>query len=159
MKVVVDVLLAPLNNWSDEFVKFKIAAYPGRVYYGAIDKQKCDDLYLDLYDLYGSGDVTKMEDSAIDFTRRLVERRLTYYCKSEAAPFFETESTELWRLLFYATMANPRNLGWLLTYLHESNLIGGRKIGARAIGDAARRYYDEKVASYLKAREVSPRRL
>jgi predicted ATPase len=150
MKVVVDVLLAPLNNWSDEFVKFKIAAYPGRVYYGAIDKQKCDDLYLDLYDLYGSGDVTKMEDSAIDFTKRLVERRLKHYCKSDAVAFFETESNELWRLLFYATMANPRNLGWLLTYLHESNLIAGRKIGARAIGDAARRYYDEKVASYFK---------
>jgi hypothetical protein len=38
MHVVVDVLLGPLNNWSDEFVKFKIAAYPERIYYGKIDK-------------------------------------------------------------------------------------------------------------------------
>jgi hypothetical protein len=150
MKVVVDILLAPLNNWSDEFVKFKIAAYPGRVYYGAIDKQKSDDLYLDLYDLYGSGDVNKMEESAIDFTRRLVERRLRHFCGCDAELFFEGDASELWRLLFYATMANPRNLGWLLTYLHESHLIYERKVGARAIRDAARRYYDEKVASYFK---------
>ncbi len=150
MKVVVDVLLAPLNNWSDEFVKFKIAAYPGRVYYGAIDKQKADDLYLDIYELYGSGDVTKMEDSAIDFTRRLVERRLKHYCNCDPDVFFEGDANETWRLLFYATMANPRNLGWILAYVYESNLIYGRKAGARAIRDAAGRYYEEKVACYFK---------
>lgn len=46
MRVIVDALLAPLNNWSDEFVKFKIAAYPGRVYYGQIDKTKVDEVYF-----------------------------------------------------------------------------------------------------------------
>lgn len=30
MQVTVDTLLAPLNNWSEEFVKFKVAAYPSR---------------------------------------------------------------------------------------------------------------------------------
>jgi Cdc6-like AAA superfamily ATPase len=30
MEVVVNLLLAPLNNWSEEFIKFKVAAYPGR---------------------------------------------------------------------------------------------------------------------------------
>lgn len=34
MEVVVNLLLAPLNNWSEEFIKFKVAAYPGRIYYG-----------------------------------------------------------------------------------------------------------------------------
>ena len=43
MSVVVDTLLAPLNNWSDELIKFKIAAYPNRVYYGQIDKTKVDE--------------------------------------------------------------------------------------------------------------------
>jgi hypothetical protein len=37
MATVVDVLLAPLNNWSEELVKLKIAAYPGRIYYGDIE--------------------------------------------------------------------------------------------------------------------------
>ncbi|HEY2818559.1 MAG TPA: hypothetical protein VGK44_15685, partial [Casimicrobiaceae bacterium] len=49
-------------------------------YYGQIDKTKIDECYLDLYRLYGLTDVTRMEDSAIDFTRRLVKARLAYYC-------------------------------------------------------------------------------
>jgi hypothetical protein len=42
MSVIVDTLLAPLNNWSEELIKFKVAAYPYRVYYGQIDKTKID---------------------------------------------------------------------------------------------------------------------
>jgi hypothetical protein len=49
MRVVVDVLLAPLNNWSNELVKFKVAACPGRIYYGEIDKSKIDEISLDTY--------------------------------------------------------------------------------------------------------------
>jgi hypothetical protein len=36
-RLFVDVVLAPLNNSSNEAVKLKIAGYPGRVYYGKID--------------------------------------------------------------------------------------------------------------------------
>jgi hypothetical protein len=86
MRLVVDALLAPLNNWSDEFIKFKIAAYPGRVYYGAIDKTKVDEVFLDLYRLYGTSDVSTMEDKAADFTRRLVERRLQHYAGVDLSP-------------------------------------------------------------------------
>jgi hypothetical protein len=49
IKTFVDVILAPLNNWSDEFIKFKIAAYPNRVYYGKIDPGKVDTINLDFY--------------------------------------------------------------------------------------------------------------
>jgi predicted transcriptional regulator len=150
MQVVVDVLLAPLNNWSDEFVKFKVAAYPGRVYYGQIDKTKIDEIYLDLYKLYGTSDVATMEEKATDFTRRLVERRLEYYQAGSAQSFFEPSSSEdIWRLLFFATMANPRILGYILHYLHETQLIYERLIGARAIRDVAHRYYEEKSESYF----------
>lgn len=149
MRVVVDVLLAPLNNWSDEFIKFKIAAYPGRIYYGNIDKTKIDEIFLDLFRLYGSTDVSKMEESATDFTRRLVTRRLEHYCKGDFTDFFETDTDETWRLLFFATMANPRILGYILHYLHESHLIHGRSIGPRGIQEAAQRYYDDKIESYF----------
>ena len=57
MQIVVDTLLAPLNNWSDELVKFKIAAYPNRVYYGQIDKTKIDEINLDIFSLYGTSDI------------------------------------------------------------------------------------------------------
>ena len=150
MKIIVDVLIAPLNNWSDEFIKFKIAAYPGRIYYGAIDKTKSDEIYLDIYDLYGSGDITRMEESAVDFTRRLVEQRIKFFCDADIGKFFDGDLNDLCRYLFFATMANPRNLGWILTYLYESQLIHGRKIGTRSIRDAAKRYYAEKIESYFR---------
>ena len=40
MEQVVDTILAPFNNWSDEFIKLKVAVYPGRLYAGAIDISK-----------------------------------------------------------------------------------------------------------------------
>lgn len=64
MKTFVDVILAPLNNWSDEFIKFKVAAYPGRVYYGLIDVGKIDVINLDFYNLYSEFDRDKMEEGA-----------------------------------------------------------------------------------------------
>lgn len=149
MQVVVDVLLAPLNNRSQEFIKFKIAAYPGRIYYGAIDKTKVDEIHLDMYSLYGGGDVGNMEDSAIDFTRRLVESRVRHYCGLDASEFLDGTDGQVWRDLFYACMANPRSLGYILHYLYESSLIRGRRIGVSAIQAAAQRYYDEKVEPYF----------
>ena len=72
MKVVVDALLAPLNNWSDEFIKFQVAASIRWYYYGQIDRGKIDEVYLDLFYLFGTRDVTNMEEHATDFTKRLV---------------------------------------------------------------------------------------
>jgi len=150
MKTVVDVLLAPLNNWSDEFIKLKVAAYPGRIYYGAIDKTKIDEVYLDVYRLYGLFDVARMEDSATDFTKRLVLGRLDHYIRKEDHDyFFSGDGDEIWKSLFFATMGNPRNLGYLLHFLYEGNLIYGKSITSRSIADAARRYYEEKIEPYF----------
>ena len=41
MRILVDSLISPLTRWS-EFIKFKIAAYPGRVYLGSLDKTKIE---------------------------------------------------------------------------------------------------------------------
>lgn len=150
MTVVVDTLLAPLNNWSEELIKFKIAAYPHRVYYGQIDKTKVDEIYLDLYRLYGTSDVSAMEEKAIDFTKRLVDGRIRRFANCSLDRFVEVADGDLWRLLFYASMGNPRTLGYLLHYLYESHLIYGDSIGIRAIRDAAGRYYDEKIESYFR---------
>ena len=149
MEIFVDSILAPLNNWSQELVKFKVAAYPGRIYYGQIDKTKIDELYLDPFQLYGSNDVSKMEDKAIDFTLRLVNARLLYFCKVKLDAFVETEVAEVSRLLFYATMGNPRNLGHILYNLYKSHLVYKKPIGARAIRDAARKYYENKIEPFF----------
>jgi hypothetical protein len=150
MQVVVDTLLAPLNNWSEELIKFKVAAYPGRVYYGNIDKTKIDEISLDLYALYGTSDVAAMEEKAIDFTRRIISKRLEVFCGNSAETFFANyKSDDLWQSLFYATMANPRNLGYVLFYLYESQLIYGSTISVRAIREAARKYYEDKIEPYF----------
>lgn len=152
MAIVVDALLAPLNNWSEELIKFKIAAYPGMVYYGAIDKTKIDEVNLDLYKLYGTSDVTTMEEKGIEFTRRLVESRLRYYCECDPNDFIfsDSKSEDIWRIFFYATMANPRNLGHILFHLYESRLLYDQLINSSALGDAARKYYEEKIEPYFK---------
>jgi hypothetical protein len=94
------------------------------VYYGNIDKTKIDEISLDLYALYGTSDVAAMEEKAIDFTRRIITKRLEVFCGDSAEIFFANyKSDDLWQSLFYATMANPRNLGYVLFYLYESQLI------------------------------------
>ncbi len=150
MTVMVDTWSAPLNNWSEELIKFKIAAYPHRIYYGEIDKTKIDEIHLDLYKLYGTSDVAAMEDKAIDFTRRLVQGRLMHFTKGGIEQFVDSEDDAFWRLLFYASLGNPRILGYLLYYLQESNLIFGTKIGPRSIRDAAARYYEDKIEPYFR---------
>lgn len=151
MQVVVDALLAPLNNWSEELIKFKIAAYPGRIYFGQIDKTKIDEISLDIYSLYGTADIAGMEEKAVDFTRRLITRRLEHYGVADLGDVFDVRRSgdELWRQLFFATMANPRNIGYVLYFVYESNLIYGQKVNLVSIRDAARRYYEEKIEAYF----------
>lgn len=151
MKVVVDALIAPLNNWSDEFVKFKVAAYPGRIYYGAIDKTKIDEIHLDLYSLFGTSDVSTMEASAIAFTKRLVESRIAHFTKCEPSVFFDTKNDEVWKVLFYSSMANPRTLGYVLHFAYQNQLIHGKRISVQGVQDASLKYYEEKIASYFSA--------
>ncbi len=150
MQVVVDTLIAPLNNWSEEFIKFKIAAYPSRIYYGQIDKTKVDETYLDLFQLYGSGDVSTMESKAADFVHRLVASRIGKFCECEPEVFLESSHDNPWRTLFFASMGNPRTLGYLMFFLYESTLIYGKQIGARAIRDASSRFYEEKLEPYFE---------
>ncbi|AWM01398.1 methyltransferase family protein [Bradyrhizobium amphicarpaeae] len=149
MVVFVDSVLAPLNNWSNELIKFKVAAYPGRIYYGQIDKTKIDELYLDPFKLYGTNDVSNMEEKAIDFTTRVVNTRLKYFCDTDLATFSDSEFQEITKHLFFATMGNPRNLGHILYNLHESHLVYDKAIGTRAIRDAARKYYEEKIEPFF----------
>lgn len=149
MQLVVDAILAPLNNWSEELVKLKIAAYPGRIYYGQIDKAKIDEVYLDLYKLYAPSDVATMEDSAIDFTKRLIGKRFDKFLPGRIDDVFNLDDESLWRELFYASLANPRILGYILHFASDFSLIKGGKIGVGTIKAAARKYYEDKIEPYF----------
>lgn len=148
MKILVDAIISPLSRWSD-FIKFKIAAYPGRVYLGSLDTTKIEEIHLDIHGLYASAGVTKMEEKAIDFVQRLVEKRISHFCRSSPDTYFATKNPDFWRVLFYASMANPRILGHLMLYAHESNLIYDQMIGVKAIQEAAQKYYEDKVAPFF----------
>ena len=148
MIILVDTLISPLTRWS-EFIKFKIAAYPGRVYIGSLDQTKIEEFYLDIYGLYGASGVAVMEEKATDFVKRVVERRLLVYCKSEPDVYFDTKSDEIWKILYYSSMANPQILGHVILYAYEGYLLYGRKIGIRAIQEASQRYYEEKIAPFF----------
>lgn len=150
MQVVVDSLISPLSRWSD-FIKFKIAAYPGRIYLGSLDKTKIEEVSLDIYDLYGGAGVSQMEEKGTDFVRRLVAKRLTFNKIDQNSIFLSGRMDEFYRTLFFATMANPRILGHVLLYSYESNLIYGKAIGARAIQDASERFFDEKVLPFFSS--------
>lgn len=150
MEQVVDTILAPFNNWSEEFIKLKIAVYPGRVYPGSIDLSKVDEIYLDIYRSYGRNDVSGMEIKAIDFTKRLVTQRLLYFCKEIPEVYFESESEDFWRIIFESCLGNPRILGYILYYCYETSIIYGQRIGVRTIQAAARRYYEEKIYQYFR---------
>jgi hypothetical protein len=91
-----------------------------------------------------------MEEKAIEFTRRLVENRVRHFAGISLEQFVDPHDPDVWELLFYATSGNARNLGHILYYLYQSHLIFGRRIGRRAIRDAARRYYEEKIEYYFR---------
>ena len=150
MEQVIDTILAPFNNWSEEFIKLKVAVYPGRLYAGAIDLSKVDEVYLDIYRAYGRHDVSNMEDKAIDFTRRLVETRLRHFCREKAETYFDTSSSDFWQSLFYACLGNPRILGYILFFCYETTVIYDKRIGVSTIQEAARRYYEEKIDHYFR---------
>jgi hypothetical protein len=152
MKIVVDTILAPLNNWSEELIKFKVACYPGRIYLGEIDKSKVDELTLDIDHLYGMTDIAKVEAGGTDFVRRLISTRLKYFCKTDLQAFLPPRKQDIWRLLFLASSGNPRILGTLLFYVYETELIHSRHISPEAVENAAQRYYEEKIEADFSLR-------
>ena len=152
IKTFVDTIMAPLNNWSDEFIKFKVAAYPGRVFYGSIDPGKIDIQELDFYSLYKM-ERGSMEERAVDFTKRLILSRLSYYCKcKDIGEFFDLSSDSAesyFEVLFQSSMNIPRILGYILFYCYQSNIVYGNLINRKAIENAAQIYYDKNIYPFF----------
>ncbi|UII28518.1 hypothetical protein LVD15_08825 [Fulvivirga maritima] len=147
-----DVVVAPLNNWSDEFIKFKIAAYPGRIHYGKIDPGKIDTVYLDFYNLYSEFDRDKMETNATDFTRRLVASRIQHFTNLTPSDYFDTDLQtleEYYSLLFKTSMNVPRILGYVLSYCYQAKTVYDKKINRTDIESASQRYYEDKVLTFF----------
>jgi DNA-binding MarR family transcriptional regulator len=149
----VDVILAPLNNWSEEFIKFKVAAYPNRIYFGKIDPGKIDTINLDFYNLYSEFDRDKMESNAIQFTKKILEKRIKKYVDVPIETFFDTNRNSMddyYEILFNASMNVPRILGYILSFCFQSRVIYDSKINKSDIESASQRYYEEKIYSFFE---------
>lgn len=152
LKRFVDVVLSPLNNWSEEFVKFKIAAYPNRIHYGDIDKGKIDIIDLDFYNLYSEFDRNTMEDRAINFTKRLIENRINYYSSNPVDYFFDLKNEsmdEYYKLLFQISMNVPRIIGYILFYCYQSNILYDNPINRKSLEAASQKYYEKVISSFF----------
>ncbi|MFZ6749828.1 winged helix-turn-helix domain-containing protein [Undibacterium sp. Ren11W] len=152
IKTFVDVILAPLNNWSEEFIKFKVAAYPDRIYYGKIDPGKIDTINLDFFSLYSEFDRNKMEEGAIDFTKRLIEKRFLHFLKKSPENFFDITKIPMedyYEIIFQTSMNVPRIIGYVLSYCYQSKIIYDKPINRQDIEAAAQKYYDDKIEPFF----------
>ena len=149
-RLFVDVVLAPLNNTSNEKIKLKIAAYPGRAYFGNIDPGKVDIINLDFYHLYKSSDVQTMESKAIDYTKRLIENRFKVFA-IKAEDYFSNSypMEEFYTLLFQASFNVPRLVGHILHICYLDQISRGEKITLESIRLASRKYYEQVLSAYF----------
>lgn len=149
-RLFVDVILAPLNNTSDEKIKLKVAAYPGRSYFGNIDPNKIDILNLDFYHLYKSSDVQTMELRAIDYTKRLLESRFSAF-GIQPQDYFSpaAHQNEYYELLFQTSFNVPRLMGHILHLCYLDQVSRGERITLQSIRLASRKYYENVLSQYF----------
>ena len=151
--IFVNHFIAPLNNLSENFIKFKIATYRGRLYLGKIDRSKIDFIHLDFFEAYNIyKSISKMEELALDYNTRLIETRSKlYFIRSNFYDYFDLKKEELHELMFEISMNIPRKLGYILSYCYDSSLIHNNKITKAILANACQRYYEEVIESYFEA--------
>lgn len=156
-----DWFIAPINNLSEDFVKFKIAVYPKRFYYGKLDNVKIDEVSLDFFDAFytyerkgDSNDISKMEHLALDYTKRLIHNRINiYFPNNNWTKYFDLEESEIYNLLFKISLNVPRKLGYILSFCYESSLIHKTSITKEALENASIRYYNDIIEKYFLVNE------
>lgn len=152
-RLFVDVVLSPLNNSSNEAIKLKIAGYPGRVYYGKIDPNKTDTLYLDFADIYDATEVQEMERLASSYTKRLINTRFEAFGATLADYFDVTGAQTIddyMKLLFQTSFNVPRIMGYILFQLYLDKIANNQKINPSAIKLASKKYYEKLEEHYFE---------
>lgn len=151
-EIFMDWFVAPLNNISDDFVKFKIATYPNRFYFGKMDNQKVDEINLDFYDaLYSYKNISKMEEISINYIKRLIDNRMQIFLPNRAlGEFFDLKEDELYELLFDISLNTPRVIGYVLAFCYASHITLDKKITRAALNAAAQKYFEDIVQQYFE---------
>lgn len=152
-ELFMDWFVAPLNNISDDFVKFKIATYPSRFYFGKLDNQKVDEIHLDFYNSLSSyKNITKMEELSINYIRRLMMNRFNIFLPdNKINDFFDVKEDELFELLFDISLNTPRVIGYVLAYCYTTHITLDKKITKAALSAAAQKYYEDVTQQYFES--------
>lgn len=152
LEVFIKTLVAPLHNDSEGFFRFKISFYPERNVLPEIDRTKIDTIFLDYYEMYKSSGLDKVEEQAINFVKRLIQKRLKYYFSEDIEQIenslFDTKNTsmdEYYQQLFYACSCVPRNIGRLLYYCEKKSITQGKLITKTIIQESAKEQYINEV--------------
>jgi hypothetical protein len=149
-KLFVDVILAPLNNASNETVKLKVAGYPGRIYYGKVDPGKVDTVGLDFYQLYKSQEIQTSEAAAINYLERLLTTRFRGFHETISEYFDPSVPlADHYRLLFEITLNVPRLIGYILHYCYLDRVSKRQLITNASMRLAAQKYYETVIAQYF----------
>lgn len=93
-----------------------------------------------------------MEFGAIDFTKRLIQKRIKYYLNDDPEIFFDTSKVsmeEYYEMLFQTSMNVPRIMGYILTYCYQSKVIYDKKITKQDIESASQKYYEDKIETFF----------
>ena len=153
LRMFCDLIVNTLNNTSDNYIKLKISAYPGRVELGEMDRQKIDIRYLDYYQLYVNDRRTDMEMAAVNYTKRIIENRLKVFTNHEIDYYFDTEKAsveEYCTYLFRMTLNVVRHLGLILDYAQDYSISRNEKININTLKEAAKRFYNERLALFFE---------
>ncbi|MDR4943063.1 hypothetical protein RGU39_21120 [Bacillus wiedmannii] len=148
----VDVIVSPLYHLGKEYINLKIAAYPNRIYFGDLDAGKYDIVSIDMFDIYRKDNITATEKGATNYTRKIIENRIGYFCSTSVEAYFDTKHLSLeeyYKLLFQSSMNIVRVLGHILYNCWLSNVSQGKKINRFAIEQACEKYYLDHTASYF----------
>lgn len=153
LRMFCDLIVNTLNNTSENYIKLKISAYPGRVELGELDRQKIDIRYLDYYQLYVNDKRTDMEKAAVSYTQRILENRLRIFTKHNIDFYFDTEKAsieEYCTYLFKMTLNVVRHLGLILDYAQEYSIARNEKITISILNEASKRFYNERLSLYFE---------
>ena len=149
--IFVDSIIAPLNNWSEEFIKFKICAYPNRYYLGDIDSTKIDILNLDYFNMYSATSSSDSFLEAIDYTKRLLDARFKYFCNKGIQDFIDekVKIDDFYKEIFFITANVPRSIGRLLWYVNRFTIAQDKKITLKDLRQASEQFYKEAIAEFF----------
>ena len=149
MELLVNLFISGLHYDANNFYKFIICAYPGRLYLGTKDAgigvAGITTLNLDFFELTKNMNTGEAIASSVRKISELLDKRFEYYFDGQLCFNDLVEPEEdlnfYHKLLFTYTFNNPRAIGKILNILNRDYISRNKLITTRSITDASIEYY------------------